>query len=68
METNERMARWTSYWALADGMVVCIFCKKSQPMTDADEEFIHDVVCPSIAKVVPYPWIELHDTLDYERG
>ena len=68
MSTNERMVNWTSSWALANGVVVCIACKKSQPANEADHEFQHEEGCEVADGIAAHPWVALHDILDCERG
>lgn len=68
MSTNERMVSWTSSWALVDGGVVCVVCKKSQQATEADEEFEHEQCCEVAGRKAAYPWVALHDILDCKRG
>lgn len=68
MTTEETMARWTKEWALINGVVVCVVCKRSQSMTNADDVFRHDTACEANGRVGIYPWVELHDAMDFERG
>ena len=68
MSSDQRMIAWCSAWALVDGLIVCLFCKRSQPLTLADEPFIHALACTAVGKVDTYPWATLHDILDRERG
>lgn len=68
MSTNQRMIAWCSAWALVDGLVVCIFCKRSQPLTQADEPFQHELTCLAVDRADTCPWATLHEILDRERG
>ena len=68
MTTEETMARWTKDWGLINCGVVCVVCKQSQPMTNADDVFKHDVASDANGRVGAYPWVELHDAMDFERG
>ena len=68
MTTEETMAHWTKDWALIIGVVVGVVCERCQPMTNADDEFQHDAACKANGRVGVYPWVELHDAMDFERG
>jgi hypothetical protein len=68
MSTNERMRDWNSSWALFDGVIVCVTCKKTRPLNEANEEFHHEKGCRLMGKVDSCPWVALHDILDIERG
>jgi hypothetical protein len=68
MSTDARMLAWCSAWALADGLVICPFCMRTQLLTLADEPFEHALSCKAVRQRDPHPWATLHDILDRERG
>lgn len=68
MNSNQQMVAWCSAWTLADGLIICLSCKCSQPVTQADEPFQHEPGCTALGRVDTYPWVALHDNLDRERG
>ena len=69
MVTNEqRMTDWCSQWALIRGVVVCLGCLRKSLLANSGNEFQHAPGCRASKEAGPFPWGELHDILDDERG
>ena len=68
MNNNYSMVDWCSSWALVGGNVVCVSCMKWQTLSKAHEDFPHDLTCRVKDELTPYPWVELHQILDNDRG
>lgn len=68
MDGNQRMIDWSAQWALIGGVVACTSCMQSQPISEAEELFLHDPGCAVKDAVALRPWAELHHILDVERG
>jgi hypothetical protein len=42
-----RLNAWTAAWRLVDYEIVCVECKRRQPLSEADSEFNHEPGCIS---------------------
>jgi len=62
--TEKDLSTWSREWVVTEGQMKCATCGKTQLIEEADTAFEHLASCAGNT----YPWIELHDVLDRQRG
>lgn len=68
MDASNGITQWSKYFIVLEGQAVCVECRATQSVADADNPFRHSSTCRKLKGRVRYPWRELHNTLDLVRG